>query len=97
MTKNDLINKIAKRCNVTKTDTAKIIEGLQSVIKESLADGDTIMIKGFITFSVKDRAARVCRNPKTNEEIILPASKTVKCKLSKPFIDETISGGGSKG
>ena len=58
--------------------------------------GDTIMIKGFIPFSVKDRAARVCRNPKTNEEIILPASKTVKCKLSKPFIDEVISGGGGK-
>lgn len=78
MNKQELVDALAAETGLTKTDAAKAIDGLVAVIGDTLAGGDSVQLVGFGTFAVGSRAARVGRNPKTGEEIKIPASKVPK-------------------
>ena len=75
MNKSELISAVAEKTELSKKDTAGVLSALNEVIKETLAKGEKIALVGFGTFSVKERAARTGRNPRTGEVIEIAASK----------------------
>lgn len=78
MTKAELINAIAESCNHSKADTEKFLNSTLDVIQNTLAEGGSIPLIGFGTFSVSERKERPGRNPQTGEPITIKASKSVK-------------------
>lgn len=78
MNKTELIEALATKCDLTKADAGRAIDGLTEIITETLAKGDTVALIGFGTFSVGERAARTGRNPKTGAELQISASKAPK-------------------
>ncbi|HAM49403.1 MAG TPA: integration host factor subunit alpha [Nitrospiraceae bacterium] len=76
MTKADLIEKVTEKAGFTRADAEKATNALVESIIEALKTGENITLQGFGTFKVKDRPARKARNPRTGEEINVPASKS---------------------
>lgn len=83
MNKADLVNAVAEKAELTKKEAEKALGAVLSTIEEALAQGDKVQLVGFGTFEVRDRAQRTGRNPKTGEEIIIPASKVPAFKPGK--------------
>lgn len=83
MNKNELITVVAETTGFTKKDVGTIIDSVFSNISKALSEGENVKISDFGQFVVKERAERQGRNPKTGEEVLIPASKTVKFKLAK--------------
>ncbi|HAW49350.1 TPA: DNA-binding protein [bacterium] len=74
MTKQDLVDKVAA-IGLTKKQAGAAVDALVNGIKDALKKGDKVQLIGFGSFSVKKRAARTGRNPRTGAEIKLPAKK----------------------
>ncbi len=87
MNKNDLIAKVAEAADLSKADAGKAVDALFDTITGALASGDDIRLVGFGTFAVTNRAATKGRNPRTGEEIDIPASKQPKFKAGKGLKD----------
>ena len=83
MNKNDLISSVAESSGLTKADAGRAVDGVFDSIASALASGDDVRIVGFGSFSVANRAASTGRNPRTGEEIQIPASKQPKFKAGK--------------
>ncbi|MBP7892546.1 MAG: HU family DNA-binding protein [Firmicutes bacterium] len=75
MTKSDLVDSVAAKAGMTKKDSARAVDVVFDTIKEQLKTGDKVQLVGFGSFEVKQREARVGRNPKTMEEIRIPARR----------------------
>ena len=86
--KKQLITKAAKISGMTKKDTAKAMDALLAAIEDSLLNGEEVQLCGFGSFSVKEFAAHMGRNPKTNQEIEVPASKRLVFSASKVLKDK---------
>lgn len=78
LNRTELIAKIAERANLTKTDADAAMSALQEVLVESLAAGEAVKITGLMSVERTERAARKGRNPRTGEEIEIPAGFGVK-------------------
>jgi DNA-binding protein HU-beta len=76
MTKQDLIELVSRRCDVTKQAAREMLETLFAGIQESLAKGDRVSVVGFGSFEVRERAPRKGRNPKTGDTMQIAASRT---------------------
>ncbi|MDQ6969507.1 MAG: HU family DNA-binding protein [Mariprofundus sp.] len=87
MNKADLINYVAENAGLSKISAADAVEAVLSGITSTLANGDSVSLVGFGTFSVADRAARTARNPRTGEAIQVAASKAPKFKPGKALKD----------
>jgi DNA-binding protein HU-beta len=87
MNKNDLIETVAHQCDMTKADAARAIDAFTDQVRKALKKGDTVSLVGFGTFSVRKRAARMGRNPRTNETIKIKASKVPAFKAGKALKD----------
>ena len=85
MNKNDLISSVAESSGLTKADAGRAVDGVFESIASALASGDDVRIVGFGSFSVANRAASTGRNPRTGEEIQIPASKQPKFKAGAPL------------
>ena len=85
MTKMDLVSKVAEKANITKVAAEKAVNEILDAIPTALASGEKIQLVGFGTFEVKERAARKGRNPRTGEEMEIPATKLPTFKPSKFF------------
>lgn len=83
MNKSDLIAKIANDAGLTKTQATAAMQAVEVGITEALVNGETVQLVGFGTFSVKEKAERTGRNPKTGEPIQIPASKVPTFKAGK--------------
>jgi DNA-binding protein HU-beta len=83
MNKNELIAAVAENSGLTKKDTERVINAALDAISAQLAAGNRVQLTGFGIFEVKDRQARVGRNPRTKEAVQIPASKTPVFKPSK--------------
>jgi DNA-binding protein HU-beta len=81
-TKPQLIDKIAGRTGLTKTDTQKFLEAFVGVVTDAMKQGDAVRISGLGTFSAVERSPRKGRNPATGEPIDVPASTSPKFKAS---------------
>lgn len=87
MNKGDMIDSIANGAGLTKADAGRALEALITAVEKALKKGDTVSIIGFGTFSVRKRAARKGRNPRTGAEIKIKASKTPAFKAGKALKD----------
>jgi DNA-binding protein HU-beta len=87
MTKEELIDKIAKEAKVTKVQAHKAISAFFDGVTSSLKKGKKVSFVGFGTFSVAKRKARMGRNPQTGTPIHIAASKTPKFKPGKQLKD----------
>ena len=83
MNKSELIDNIAKKSGLTKAQSTDALNAFIATIGEAMQANDSVSLVGFGTFSVKDRKARTGRNPKTGEELSIPASKVPSFKAGK--------------
>lgn len=83
MNKAELIAELTEKTGLTKKENEKVLNALLETITEQLAKGEKISLVGFGTFEVRHRAERMGRNPKTMEEIVIPASKAPSFKAGK--------------
>lgn len=75
MTKKDLIELVAKKANLTNKAARDSVSTMLNAIRDSLKRGEKVVLTGFGTFSVRNRASRPGRNPKTGEKITITARK----------------------
>ena len=87
MNKTELINAIAAE-GLSKKDAEKALNAMTGAIGDALAKGEAVQLMGFGTFSVKERAAREGRNPRTGEEVKIAASKAPAFKAGKALKDK---------
>ena len=87
MNKTELVEALAGSANLSKTDSAAALDAFIEVVTGALKSGDSVVIPGFGSFSVGDRAARTGRNPQTGETINIPAAKSPKFKAGKALKD----------
>ena len=87
MNKAEFVAAVADASELTKADAERAIEAMFKVVKKTLKAGDSISLVGFGTFVVRKRAARTGRNPRTNEEIKIKASKVPAFKAGKALKD----------
>ena len=83
MKKSELIDKVAKEAKIPRAAAERAINSFTATIIEVLKAGDKITLPGFGTFHVSNRSARKGRNPRTGEEINIPAVKIPKFKVGK--------------
>ena len=88
MNKTELIAAIAEKAELSKKDAEAALNAMVDAVTEALVQGDKIQLIGFGSFEVKERAARVGRNPKTREEIKIPASQYPVFKAGKALKDQ---------
>ena len=87
MNKTELIAAVASKAGLTKKDAERVVNATLETITESLVKGDKVNISGFGIFEVKNREARVGRNPRTKETIQIPGAKLPAFKASKTLKD----------
>ncbi len=87
MNKSELIATVSDNADIPKTTVSKAVDAMMDAIKDALSDGDTVTLIGFGTFSVRDRAARVGRNPRTGERLDIKATKVPVFKPGKSMKD----------
>jgi len=78
MTKNELARELAEELELPKRQVVDMIEALLEKVTDVLKSGDKVQLTPFGQFKVRDRAARVARNPKTGEPIKVPAKRVLK-------------------
>ena len=87
MNKNDLINQLAERTGLGKTEAQKAVDGVFDCITDALKAGDEVRITGFGVFVVSKRAGGKGRNPQTGEEITIKPSNAPRFRAGKPLKD----------
>lgn len=75
MTKKDLVEIVSKKANLTNKASREAVQAFINAVRDSLKRGEKVVITGFGTFSVRKRAERVGRNPKTGEKLTIMARK----------------------
>jgi len=87
MNKSDLVDAIAESAGLSKADAGRALDAFVDTVTSTLKGGDGVSLVGFGTFSVRDRAARTGRNPRTGETIQIKASKNPAFKAGKALKD----------
>jgi len=87
MNKGDLIEAVAGSTDLSKADSGRAVDAVIEAITKALKKGGTVSLVGFGTFTVKKRAARQGRNPRTGEAIQIKASKVPGFKAGKALKD----------
>lgn len=88
MTKAEIANEIAKSTGIEKTAVLSVIEQFMTVVKDSMANGENVYLRGFGSFIVKERAEKTARNISKNTTIVIPAHKIPAFKPAKVFLEE---------
>lgn len=87
MNKTDVIEAVASRAGLSKADAGRALDAFISSVEDSLARGEKVTVTGFGTFEVRNRAARMGRNPQTGAPLHIPATKTPAFKAGKALKD----------
>ena len=87
MNKSELVDAIAAAAGLSKADAGRALDATVDAITGALKSGQSVSLVGFGTFSVRDRAARTGRNPRTGESIRIAASKNPAFKAGKALKD----------
>lgn len=85
MNKAELVSSIAEKSNLTKKDAEAALKAFIESVEEALEKKDKVQLVGFGTFEPRERAERTGRNPRTKEEIKIPASVVPVFKAGKEF------------
>ncbi len=87
MNKSELVDSVAAAAGLSKAQSADAVDAVIGSIQSALKDGNQVSLVGFGTFLVTERAARVGRNPRTGEEIKIPAARLPKFRPGKGLKD----------
>lgn len=87
MNKSELIDAIAESADIPKAAAGRALDAMVDTVADALKKGDQVVLVGFGTFSVKDRAARTGRNPQTGQPIQIAAAKIPSFKAGKALKD----------
>ncbi len=87
MNKTELIAAVAEKTGLTKKDAERVVSATFETVTETIKAGEKVSVSGFGIFEVKTREARIGRNPRTKEEIKIPATKLPAFKASKTLKD----------
>lgn len=87
MNKTELVDAVAENADMTKASAGRAVDSMLSSIVSALQQGDQVALIGFGTFSVKARAARTGRNPRTGEELQIAAANMPVFKAGKALKD----------
>ena len=87
MTKADLVEEVSRVTELTRKDSEVIVDTLFDSVIKALKTGDKLEVRGFGSFRVRQRNARVGRNPKTGEKVEVPAKRVPYFKPSKELKD----------
>ena len=87
MNKAELIAAVAEVAGLSKKDSEKAVNATFDTITAALEAGEKVSLVGFGAFDVKERAARMGRNPRTKEEVEIPASRVPQFKAGKALKD----------
>ena len=85
MNKTELIAAVAEKAGISKKDADSAVNAVMDTIVEAVAKQDKVQLVGFGTFEVRERSERKGRDPRTNKEITIPASKVPAFKVGKAF------------
>ena len=88
MTKADIVNEIAKTTGIDKVAVLETVEKFMDVVKDSLANGENVYLRGFGSFIVKARSEKTARNISKGTTNIIPEHKIPAFKPAKVFMDE---------
>ena len=88
MTKADIVNEIAKTTGIDKVAVLETVEKFMDVVKDSLANGENVYLRGFGSFIVKTRSEKTARNISKGTTIIIPEHKIPAFKPAKVLMDE---------
>ena len=88
MRKADLINRISEKTGVPKVDVLVSVENMIKIIKDTLSTGENVYLRGFGSFVVKKRAAKIGRNIKKNTAISIPEHYIPSFKPAQKFLDQ---------
>jgi nucleoid DNA-binding protein len=81
--KLDIVNRLADETGIPKLKAEQAVDALFHSMKEALARGERIELRGFGVFIVKPRKRGVGRNPRTGQEVAIPTGKTIRFKPGK--------------
>ena len=87
MNKSDFIKAITEKTDLSKTSATEVLDVVLETVTNSLQDGESVTLPGFGTFTVKERAARTGRNPRTGEVIEIAAARVPSFKAGKSLKD----------
>ena len=93
MTKIDIINLLSEDTGLSKVKAEEALDAIIDAVRESLARGETVTLRRFGSFSVREKNARVGRNPKTGFEAPMSARRVVRFKAGQNFRD-AVNGAG---
>lgn len=88
MTKAEIVSEIAEKTGVDKVEVLTTVEAFMNSVKNSLARGENVYLRGFGSFVVKERAEKTGRNISKNTTIIIPAHHIPAFKPAKTFVDK---------
>lgn len=88
MTKADIVNEISKSTGIEKAVVLETVEKFMEVVKDSLAHGENVYLRGFGSFIIKVRSEKTARNISKNTTIIIPEHKIPAFKPAKVFMEE---------
>jgi len=88
MTKAEIVTEIVKKTGIEKDAVEATVEGIMQTIKSSMADGENVYFRGFGTFLLKKRAAKIGRNISKNTAVKIPAHMIPAFKPAKEFTSE---------
>ena len=87
MTKTSMVESVARNAGVTKAEASRVMEALIKSVTDALSKGEKVTMTGFGTFEVRQRAARMGRNPQTGATIQIPAQRTPAFRAGKSLKD----------
>src|SRR4051812_17566316 len=85
MTKNELVRELAEDFELPRKQMAELLEALLEKMTAVLKSGEKVALPPFGQFKVRDRAARIARNPQTGEPVKVPAKKVLRFTAARPL------------
>lgn len=92
LTRLDLSEAVFREVGLSRNDSAQLVESVLGHISDALVDGEQVKISSFGTFSIRDKAARVGRNPKTGEEVPIHPRRVLTFRPSHLMKDRVAAG-----
>ncbi len=92
LTRMDLSEAVFREVGLSRNESANLVESVLQYVSDALADGDTVKISSFGTFSVREKSARVGRNPKTGDEVPIHPRRVLTFRPSHLMKDRVAAG-----
>lgn len=92
LTRMDLADAVHEEVGLSRNESADLVESVLTHVSDALAGGDSVKISSFGTFSIRDKAARIGRNPKTGEEVPITPRRVLSFRPSHLMKDRVAAG-----